>query len=238
MLVRYFAAARAAAGVEEELHVLPEGTSLERCWKLRSPSNVHCLPKAPPPLARIVARSSFLRNEVAVRDRAAPLGSDDIIDVLPPLRRGARPSTGPPTKDGPGISSPAAQSYSGSVIRQRPGRNAMYTLQIEHGIKDFDMWKAAFDRDPLDRAGSGVQQFRVSRPAEGGWLLWNWTSKRSKKPRTCLDAYSPPYGIRLNAPPPSSAIRRRASWKRFTPEAINPDYRQIMPSGTHSSTTG
>ncbi|MFJ5955770.1 hypothetical protein ACIQC5_07380 [Paenarthrobacter sp. NPDC092416] len=40
----------------------------------------------------------------------------------------------------------------------------MYTLQIEHGIKDFDMWKAAFDRDPLNRAASGVQQFRISRP--------------------------------------------------------------------------
>ncbi|MEV4954704.1 hypothetical protein [Paenarthrobacter nitroguajacolicus] len=47
----------------------------------------------------------------------------------------------------------------------------MYTLQIEHGIKDFDMWKAAFDRDPLDRAGSGVQQFRVSRPAEDSGVV-------------------------------------------------------------------
>ncbi len=25
----------------------------------------------------------------------------------------------------------------------------MFTLQIEHGIKDFGMWKAAFDRDRL-----------------------------------------------------------------------------------------
>lgn len=47
----------------------------------------------------------------------------------------------------------------------------MYTLQIEHGIKDFDMWKAAFNRDPLDRAASGVQQFRVSRPAKDSGVV-------------------------------------------------------------------
>lgn len=40
----------------------------------------------------------------------------------------------------------------------------MFTLQIEHAIKDFDMWKAAFDRDPVDRAGSGVLAHRIGRP--------------------------------------------------------------------------
>ena len=42
----------------------------------------------------------------------------------------------------------------------------MFTLQIEHAIKDFDMWKAAFDRDPVDRAGSGVLAHRISRPVD------------------------------------------------------------------------
>ncbi len=42
----------------------------------------------------------------------------------------------------------------------------MYTLQIEHGIKDFGMWKAAFDRDPVDRAASGVTAHRISRPVD------------------------------------------------------------------------
>jgi hypothetical protein len=42
----------------------------------------------------------------------------------------------------------------------------MYTLQIEHAIKDFDMWKAAFDRDPADRAGSGVTAQRINRPVD------------------------------------------------------------------------
>jgi ribosomal protein L35AE/L33A len=42
----------------------------------------------------------------------------------------------------------------------------MYTLQIEHGIKDFGMWKAAFDQDPVDRVASGVVAYRISRPVD------------------------------------------------------------------------
>ncbi|MDQ0756940.1 hypothetical protein [Arthrobacter sp. B3I4] len=42
----------------------------------------------------------------------------------------------------------------------------MYTLQIEHKIKDFGMWKTAFDRDPVNRAASGVTGHRISRPVE------------------------------------------------------------------------
>ncbi|MET4095610.1 hypothetical protein [Arthrobacter sp. UYCu712] len=42
----------------------------------------------------------------------------------------------------------------------------MYTLQIEHGIKDFGMWKAAFDRDPVGRAASGVTAHRIGRPVD------------------------------------------------------------------------
>ncbi|MGJ3192513.1 MoaD/ThiS family protein [Paenarthrobacter nitroguajacolicus] len=88
MLVRYFAAARAAAGVEEEFHALPAGTSLEGLLEAALAVERPSPPEGTPPLARIVARSSFLRNEVAVRDRAAPLGADDVIDVLPPFAGG------------------------------------------------------------------------------------------------------------------------------------------------------
>ncbi len=42
----------------------------------------------------------------------------------------------------------------------------MFTLQIEHGIKDFSLWKAAFDRDPVDRSKSGVTAYRISRPVD------------------------------------------------------------------------
>jgi hypothetical protein len=42
----------------------------------------------------------------------------------------------------------------------------VYTLQIEHGIKDFGLWKAAFERDPVNRAASGVTAHRISRPVD------------------------------------------------------------------------
>ncbi|MGM9473444.1 hypothetical protein ACS5PJ_15755 [Pseudarthrobacter sp. YS3] len=42
----------------------------------------------------------------------------------------------------------------------------MITLQIEHQVRDFTMWKKAFDSDPLDRSASGVRSFRISRPLD------------------------------------------------------------------------
>ena len=42
----------------------------------------------------------------------------------------------------------------------------MTTLRLEHAITDFDRWKAAFDRDPIDRAGSGVRAHRIYRPVD------------------------------------------------------------------------
>lgn len=42
----------------------------------------------------------------------------------------------------------------------------MFTLQIEHPIKDFDMWLRAYSADPLGRADSGVMAERVYRPVD------------------------------------------------------------------------
>jgi hypothetical protein len=42
----------------------------------------------------------------------------------------------------------------------------MPTVQLEHGVKDFAMWKTAFDRDPIDRRGLGVRRHRVFRPLD------------------------------------------------------------------------
>ena len=88
MLVRYFAAARAAAGVEEEHYGLPEGTSLDALIEAILAVERAEPPAGTPPLARIISRSSFLRNEVAVRDRLAALGAEDVVDVLPPFAGG------------------------------------------------------------------------------------------------------------------------------------------------------
>jgi hypothetical protein len=42
----------------------------------------------------------------------------------------------------------------------------MTTLRLEHAISNFDLWKAAFDRDPIDREGSGVRAYRIYRPVD------------------------------------------------------------------------
>jgi hypothetical protein len=42
----------------------------------------------------------------------------------------------------------------------------MPILRLEHQITDFDVWKAAFDRDPVRRGQSGVRSHRVFRPLD------------------------------------------------------------------------
>jgi hypothetical protein len=36
-------------------------------------------------------------------------------------------------------------------------------VQLEHPVRDFDTWKATFDRDPIDRKGSGVRAYQIYR---------------------------------------------------------------------------
>lgn len=42
----------------------------------------------------------------------------------------------------------------------------MITLHIEHEIRDFETWKAAFDSDPARRAQAGVRRYVISRPVD------------------------------------------------------------------------
>ena len=42
----------------------------------------------------------------------------------------------------------------------------MHVLQIEYPVPDYAAWKAAFDRDLLDREGAGVRRYRVLRPTD------------------------------------------------------------------------
>ncbi|OXM72006.1 MULTISPECIES: MoaD/ThiS family protein [Amycolatopsis] len=81
VLVRYFASARAAAGVEEEVLQLPAGASVaEAVVALRD--------RHPETLPRILQAASFLVDGVAVRDPSRPLPEGAELDVLPPFAGG------------------------------------------------------------------------------------------------------------------------------------------------------
>ncbi|MGW4483250.1 MoaD/ThiS family protein [Amycolatopsis sp. NPDC004368] len=81
VLVRYFASARAAAGVEEEKLKLPEGSTVADAVRLVRELHPERLP-------RILDAASFLLNEVAVRDQNRALGDGAQLDVLPPFAGG------------------------------------------------------------------------------------------------------------------------------------------------------
>jgi molybdopterin synthase sulfur carrier subunit len=78
--VRYFAAARDAAGSDSEQLTVRAGTTVgELADSLGGRSEK---------LARVLTRCSFLCDSVAVRDHAQPLRAGATIDVLPPFAGG------------------------------------------------------------------------------------------------------------------------------------------------------
>ena len=42
----------------------------------------------------------------------------------------------------------------------------MPVLQIEHGVRDYEAWKQAFDGDPVGREQRGVRRYRIMRSAD------------------------------------------------------------------------
>jgi sulfur-carrier protein len=81
LTVRYFAGARAAAGVPDEnidLHGTPTVADVLTAVRDRHGE----------PLARVLAAASFLLDGVAVRDRTLPVRSGALLDVLPPFAGG------------------------------------------------------------------------------------------------------------------------------------------------------
>ena len=81
MMVRYFAAARAAAGVESEPVDAPPGATVDILLKTVRATHGE-------ELGRVLDRSSFLLDEVAVRDRDTALRDGALLDVLPPFAGG------------------------------------------------------------------------------------------------------------------------------------------------------
>ena len=81
VLVRYFASARAASGVEQETLRLPTGASVSHVLTaLRE--------RHPERLPRVLDAASFLLDGIAVRDTARALPDGSELDVLPPFAGG------------------------------------------------------------------------------------------------------------------------------------------------------
>jgi molybdopterin converting factor small subunit len=79
--IRYFAAARAAAGVETEpLELREDATVDDALAAIRERHGAE--------LARVLDRCSFLLDEVAVRDRSAIVPAGATLDILPPFAGG------------------------------------------------------------------------------------------------------------------------------------------------------
>jgi sulfur-carrier protein len=78
--VRYFAAARAAAGSESETATLRPGATVSEL--------VENLAARSARLAKVLGRCSYLYDGMAVRDDAATLRPGATIDVLPPFAGG------------------------------------------------------------------------------------------------------------------------------------------------------
>jgi molybdopterin converting factor small subunit len=79
LTVRYFAGARAAAGVTEE--VAPSGLSLDELA-------AELVTRHGERLSTVLKVASFLVDGVAWHDRQAPLPTEATIDVLPPFAGG------------------------------------------------------------------------------------------------------------------------------------------------------
>jgi sulfur-carrier protein len=78
--VRYFAAARAAAGFDDEIIGIAPGSTVGAL--------VHSLGERNPELAKVLSRCSYLCDGVAVRDLGMKLSDAQTLDVLPPFAGG------------------------------------------------------------------------------------------------------------------------------------------------------
>ncbi|MBD0863908.1 MoaD/ThiS family protein [Gordonia sp. zg691] len=80
LTVRYFAAARAAAGTDQSVVEIDPSTTLGELERTLAAGN--------PSLGTVLERCSYLRDEVALADRSRTLGVCTTLDVLPPFAGG------------------------------------------------------------------------------------------------------------------------------------------------------
>ena len=102
----------------------------------------------------------------------------------------------------------------------------MHVLQIEYPVPDYAAWKAAFDRDVLDREGSGVRRYRVLRPIDDpNYVLIDLEFENAGEAEAYLAAlWRQFYSSRQRHPRPRTGARRRASSRWRMPRSINPGF--------------
>lgn len=81
VVVRYYAGARAAAGVTEETLRLAGGSTVADALSVAETSRG-------PELTKVLSACSFLLDGVALHERATPLADGMQLDVLPPFAGG------------------------------------------------------------------------------------------------------------------------------------------------------
>ncbi|GAC85753.1 MoaD/ThiS family protein [Gordonia paraffinivorans] len=80
LTVRFFAAARAAAGTDETVVDVATSTTLGELETQLARGNDE--------LRKVLDRCSYLRDEIALTDRSQQLGTCTTLDVLPPFAGG------------------------------------------------------------------------------------------------------------------------------------------------------
>ena len=79
--VRYFAGAKAAAGMRGETVMLPAGATVDDLVAALAADHGEAL-------SRVLAAASFLLDEVAVHEGTTQLADGAVVDVLPPFAGG------------------------------------------------------------------------------------------------------------------------------------------------------
>ena len=71
----------------------------------------------------------------------------------------------------------------------------MFILRIEHPVANFDNWKEAFDKDPVDRRKSGARRYRIMRPIDNiNYVIIDLEFDTAKQAEAMLEALRPIWG--------------------------------------------
>jgi hypothetical protein len=92
-------------------------------------------------------------------------------------------------------------------------------LQVEHAVRDYDVWKQAFDGDPIGREAGGVRHHRIVRanddPNRVMIELEFDTTDEAERFRTKLEEMWVDAGPRLGLESPSAQIVDVAEQKSY-----------------------